>query len=69
MKLQQLHDTPGLSAHPTINEVAVWYGVDPRTVRRWLREGLVKGRRLGPRLIRLDRDSVLNMGRPVGSAR
>lgn len=58
-----------LSLHPSINEVAVWHGVDPRTVRRWLRDGLIKGYRLGPRLIRLDRDSVLNMGRPVGGAR
>lgn len=58
-----------LPRYPTIEQVATHYNVSTKTVRRWLAEGHITGRRLGGRLIRLDRDSVLTMGYPVGGAR
>ena len=41
----------------TVEEVAVLAGVTPYTVRRWLREGRLKGKRFGLRW-RIEKDSV-----------
>jgi excisionase family DNA binding protein len=61
--------SPGLPRHPSIAQVALWHNVSTKTVRRWLAEGRIKGYRLGDRLIRIDRESALALGRPVGAAR
>jgi excisionase family DNA binding protein len=68
--MKDIHTTepPELPRHPSIPQVALWHNVSTKTVRRWLSEGRIKGYRLGDRLIRIDRDSVLAMGRPVGGA-
>ena len=39
-------------------QIAAQYGVHPRTVRRWVAEGRIEARRIGPRLLRLDPDAV-----------
>jgi excisionase family DNA binding protein len=57
-----------LPPHPSVKEVAVWYGVDIKTVRRWIAACRLTANRIGPRLLRLDRDEVLKLGRPVGGA-
>lgn len=41
------------------------YGVSPRTVRHWVTEGRLYVSRVGPRMIRLDRQHVYDvLGRP-----
>ncbi|WP_431963263.1 helix-turn-helix domain-containing protein [Nocardia sp. bgisy134] len=40
-------------------------GVHPRTVRRWVDGGLLEGFQVGPRLIKVDRDQVLALVRPL----
>ena len=46
-------------------DVGTIYGVSPRTVRRWVSQGRLTVRRVGPRAIRLDREHVYDvLGRP-----
>ncbi|WP_327114156.1 helix-turn-helix domain-containing protein [Nocardia sp. NBC_01730] len=40
-------------------------GVHPRTVRRWVEGGLLEGFQVGPRLIKVERDQVLALVRPL----
>lgn len=40
-------------------------GVHPRTVRRWVENGLLEGFRTGPRLIKVERSQVLALVRPL----
>ncbi|MCU1646408.1 MAG: hypothetical protein JWN03_6683 [Nocardia sp.] len=40
-------------------------GVHPRTIRRWVDSGLLEGFQVGPRLIKVDRDQVLALVRPL----
>jgi excisionase family DNA binding protein len=53
---------------PSVKQAANYVGVDPKAVRRWISQGRLSAKRIGPRLIRLDRDEVLQLGRPVGAA-
>ena len=41
-------------------------GVDPKTVRRYISQGRLKAARVGPRLIRIERESLESLGKPVG---
>ncbi|WP_036528137.1 helix-turn-helix domain-containing protein [Nocardia sp. CNY236] len=43
-------------------------GVHPRTVRRWVEDGLLDGFQVGPRLIKVDRDQVLALVRPLNQS-
>ncbi len=56
-----------LPRHPSIQESAAYLGVDPKTIRRWISQGRITAHRIGPRLIRIERDSLLNLARPVGA--
>lgn len=40
-------------------------GVHPTTVRRWIRKGLLEAFQIGPRLIKVDRNQVLALKRPL----
>jgi hypothetical protein len=42
----------------SVKAVAAMYDVDPITVRRWISSGLVRGYRIGARLIKLDLNEV-----------
>jgi excisionase family DNA binding protein len=42
----------------SISAVAELYGVDNKTVRRWISSGRVRGFRVGDRSVRLDLDEV-----------
>ncbi|HME79334.1 MAG TPA: excisionase family DNA-binding protein [Mycobacterium sp.] len=65
MKQQKWADLP---ARPSIKQAADALGVDPKTIRRWIAQGRLTAYRVGPRLLRLDRDSVLKLGKPIGGA-
>jgi len=64
---QNIASTQHLPASPSIKCTAEYLGVSERSVRRWIAQGLIKARRVGPRLIRLDRASVLALGETVGA--
>ncbi|MFE6255848.1 hypothetical protein [Agromyces sp. NPDC057865] len=49
-----------------IAQVAENEGVTDKTVRRWIAAGLIYAERIGPRVIRVDLDSVERAGRPIG---
>jgi excisionase family DNA binding protein len=49
----------GLPSLLTIAQVADATGVSTKTVRRWCSSGLVRWHKLGARVIRIERDSVL----------
>ena len=58
----------GLPPRPSIQQAAAYVGVDRKTARRWISQGRLSAKRLGPRLIRLERDEVLSLGRRIGGA-
>jgi excisionase family DNA binding protein len=41
--------------------------VDPKTVRRYIAQGRLKAVRVGSRLIRVERESLLALATPVGN--
>lgn len=46
-------------------EVGEIYGVHPATVHKWITEGRLRVHRVGPRMVRLDRQHVFDvLGRP-----
>ncbi|WP_243706793.1 helix-turn-helix domain-containing protein [Mycobacterium marinum] len=47
--------------------MAEYFGVDPKTVRRWIAQGRLTAHRIGPRLIRVNRESIMSLGSPIGS--
>ena len=52
----------------SMQEAAEIYGVNPRTIRRYIADGRITAYRVGPRVIRLDADQVAKelLGTPVG---
>jgi excisionase family DNA binding protein len=59
--------TDTLPARPSIQQAAAWLGVDPKTVRRYIAQGRLRAMRVGPRLIRIERESLLALATPVGN--
>ena len=49
----------GMPALLTIEQVADATGLCQRTIRRRISDGTLRGHRIGPRMIRIERDSVL----------
>jgi excisionase family DNA binding protein len=64
----QSHIEAGLPAWVSIRQTADHLGLHDRTVRRYISRGLLKARRIGPRLIRVERESLLSLGRRIGGA-
>ncbi|MEU6579561.1 helix-turn-helix domain-containing protein [Nocardia sp. NPDC046763] len=60
------HSGSGRRALISLRDAAQLAGVHPNTVRRWAHEGLLEGHRVGPRLIKVDRNQVLALVRPLG---
>jgi len=58
----------GLPPRPSIGQVAEYLGTQPKTIRRWIAAGRLTAHSVGPRLLRLDRDEVLKLGRPASLA-
>ena len=65
-----LLDCYGPTARGSVDIAAVadYAGVSPSTVRRWISSGLLTAHRVGPRLIRVDRESILRLANPIGGA-
>jgi excisionase family DNA binding protein len=51
----------------SIKQAAECLGVNQKTVRRYIADGRIKAKRIGPRLIRIERESLLALGSPVGN--
>jgi excisionase family DNA binding protein len=56
-------DVEALPTRPTIKQSAEALQVSDKTMRRYIRDGRVKAYRLGPRLVRVDRESLLKLAR------
>lgn len=48
----------------SIQDAATYYGVTDRTIRNWLTSGIIRGERIGTKIIRVDIDSVISQ--PLG---
>jgi len=59
--------TDTLPPRPYIQQAAAWLGVDPKTVRRYIAQDHIKAMRVRPRLIRIERESLLSLATPVGN--
>ncbi|MFE7844886.1 excisionase family DNA-binding protein [Microbacterium sp. NPDC057407] len=51
----------------SIGEAAARLGVSQKTVRRYIAAGIVRGDRVGPRLIRVDASSLDRVGQPLAA--
>lgn len=59
-----------LPAKVTIQRAAEYLDVTDKTIRRRIADGTLKAHRVGPRLIRIERDSLVALaeGKPLGAA-
>ncbi|OYN77473.1 helix-turn-helix domain-containing protein [Mycolicibacterium sphagni] len=57
-----------LPAQPDIKATAAYLGVNEKTIRRWISQGYLTAYRVGPKLIRVDRASILKLASPIGGA-
>jgi excisionase family DNA binding protein len=65
----KLHASTGLPALLTIGQVADATGLSTKTIRRRISDRSLIAHRIGPRAIRIERDSVLALlARPMGAA-
>jgi excisionase family DNA binding protein len=62
------NQTGALPPQPTIKQTADYFGVDVKTIRRWIVQGRLIAYRVGPRLIRVDRESIVKLASPIGAA-
>jgi excisionase family DNA binding protein len=56
----------GLPALLAISQVAEETGLSTKTIRRRLADGTLRGVRIGPRAIRVERDSIIELLQPLG---
>ena len=54
-----------MPARLTIKQAAEYHGVSDKTIRRMIAGGRLKAYRLGARMIRVDRDSLLALEKPM----
>ena len=59
-------DTENLPARVSIQQAALFLGLSEKTIRRWIADGHIKAYRLGARTIRVDRESLLALQKPMG---
>jgi len=55
-------------SHLSIQQAAAHLGVAPKTVRRWISQGIIPAERVGPRLIRIRQADVEAVGRRIPAA-
>jgi excisionase family DNA binding protein len=56
----------GLPDLLAISQVAEATGLSTKTIRRRLADGTLRGVRIGPRAIRIERDSIVELLQPLG---
>ncbi|PJE23678.1 MAG: helix-turn-helix domain-containing protein [Mycobacterium sp.] len=66
MNGQTRHEEP-LPPKVPIKRTAGYLNVSEKSVRRYIAEGKLKAYRVGPRLIRVDRESLLALAKPMGT--
>jgi excisionase family DNA binding protein len=66
--LHAYQDRGTTAPHPTQKQAAEFIGIDVKTIRRWISQGRLTAYRVGPRLIRVDRESILKLASPIGGA-
>ena len=54
-----LFELQALPPMPDVNQSAVALNVHPNTIRRRIRDGTIRAYKVGPRLIRVDRESLI----------
>ena len=59
---------PPLPALLTVKQVASYFQVSERTVRRWMAHGDLRSVKVGPRQVRIRRDELARVQRSVRSA-
>ncbi|MEV0292592.1 helix-turn-helix domain-containing protein [Nocardia sp. NPDC050710] len=52
----------------SLREAAVLAEVSSKTVRRWISHGRLRAYRMGPRLLRVERNELLGVAKPVPAA-
>ena len=52
----------------SVNAAATRLGLDPRTIRRYISDGVLPGYRVGSTLVRVDQDDVDALVRPIPAA-
>lgn len=57
--------TNGAKQYGSIRTAAQITEVSEKTIRRWIADGLIRAERIGPRLIRVDLESLHDLGRPL----
>jgi excisionase family DNA binding protein len=58
--------TDTLPPNLSIQQAADHLGVSTKTIRRYIASGRLDAERVGPRLIRIDRESLAALGKPIG---
>ncbi len=66
-KIDYAANPEALPARVSIQTAAAVMGLSEKTIRRWISDGKIKAYRLGSRVIRVDRDSLLAMQKPVSA--
>ena len=61
--------TLDLPARLSLQQAADAFGVSTKSIRRWVADGRIKAYRIGSRTIRVDRDSLLALQKPMGAGR
>ena len=54
-----------IPAHLSIRQVAEYWGVSDRTVRRYIADGTISAARIGPKLVRIDRAQVESLDKVI----
>lgn len=52
----------------SVANAAHYANVSPRSIRRWISQGLITGYRVGPRLVKVDLDDLDKLARPIPAA-
>jgi excisionase family DNA binding protein len=62
------NNTRALPPNPTMKQTAEYIPCDIKTVRRYIADGRLKAYRVGPKMIRVDHESILKLCSPIGGA-
>lgn len=58
-------DTVARTTWASLQEAAAYWGLSVKTIRRYIAAGQIEARRVGPRAIRVNLDSLDSLGTPL----